>query len=301
MKPAPFTYQRPETLAQALAAFAAEPEAKVLAGGQSLIPLMSMRLTTVPALIDINGIDELSHISVTDSGVTFGAITRHSALLNDADTRRVQPLIGEALQHVAHATIRNRGTTLGSIVHADASGEMPMILALTGGSITVASTEARREIYADDLFIGPLETSLRPGEIAVSAFIPALASRSGIAYDEVARRHGDYALCGVGAIVTLDTGGKIESARTGYVAMSEVPAVVDVTSCFPGGQITEDALAAAGDLALQYLDPETDIHGTAEYRAQLARTLTARALKAAHSDALAPDRAREGRVEEAKS
>lgn len=261
-----------------------------------------MRLTTVPALIDINGIDELSHISVTDSGVTFGATTRHSALLNHAETRRVQPLIGEALQHVAHATIRNRGTTLGSIVHADASGEMPMILALTGGSLTVASVDERRDIHADDLFIGPMETSLRPGEIAVSAFIPALAGHSGVAYNEVARRHGDYALCGVGAIVTLDAHGKIESAHTGYVAMSEVPAVVDVTSCFADGQITADALAAAGDLALQYLDPETDIHGTAEYRAQLARTLTARALKAAHSDARAPrDGARGGRVEEAKS
>ncbi|WP_068251272.1 FAD binding domain-containing protein [Janibacter corallicola] len=287
MKPAPFRYERPTNLAEALAVRAAEPEAKVLAGGQSLIPLMSMRLSTVPVLIDINGLEELSHITVDDSGVRFGAIVRHSALLAHDGAARVQPLIAAALQHVAHATIRNRGTSVGSIVHADASGEMPMILCLTGGSLTVASTRGRREIPAADLFVGAMETSLEPDEIAVEAFMPALPARSGIAYDEVARRHGDYALCGVGAVVTHDEEGRIEHARAGFVSVSDVPEVVDLTECFPGGELDEGSLAAAGEHALERLDPEPDIHATADYRALLARTLTARVLRAADEDARA--------------
>ncbi|MGO1165563.1 MAG: FAD binding domain-containing protein [Janibacter sp.] len=287
MKPAPFRYERPESLDQALATYTAEPEAKVLAGGQSLIPLMSMRLSSVPLLIDINGLQDLSHITVDQSGVRFGAIVRHSDLLAHEAARDVQPLIAAALAHVAHPTIRNRGTTVGSIVHADASGEMPMILCLTGGSLTVASMQGRREIAAAELFVGPLETSLESGEIAVEAFMPALAPRSGVAYDEVARRHGDYALCGVGAVVTLDEQGGIAHARTGYVSVSETPVIVDVTECFTGGRLSDSALAAAGELAVGQLDPETDIHGTFDYRAQLARTLTARVLRAADADARA--------------
>lgn len=287
MKPAPFKYARPQSLAEALSVRAAEPEAKVLAGGQSLIPLMSMRLSTVPMLIDINGLAELSHITVDGTGVRFGAIVRHSELLAHEEAGRVQPLIAAALAHVAHATIRNRGTTVGSIVHADASGEMPMILGLTDGSLTVASTRGRREIPAADLFAGPMETSLEGDEIAVEAFMPALAPRSGIAYDEVSRRHGDYALCGVGAVVTHDEQGRIERVRAGYVAVSETPEVLDLTACFPDGELDDRALAAAGEHAVARLDPETDIHGTADYRAQLARTLTARVLRAADDDARA--------------
>lgn len=287
MKPAPFRYERPETVAEALAARAADPEAKVLAGGQSLIPLMSMRLSTVPVLIDINRLDELAHITVDESGVRFGAVVRHSELLAHEEARRVQPLIAAALEHVAHPTVRNRGTTVGSIAHADASGEMPMILCLTGGSLTAASTRGRREIVADDLFAGPMETSLAADEIAVEAFVPALAARSGIAFDEVSRRHGDYALCGVGAVVTHDEQGRIEHVRAGYVSVSETPEVIDLTDCFPEGELSEPSLAAAGEHALTRLDPESDIHGTAEYRAQLARTLTARVLRAADEDARA--------------
>lgn len=287
MKPAPFRYERPETLEEALSVRAAEPEAKVLAGGQSLIPLMSMRLSSVPMLIDINRLDELSHISTDGSGVRFGAIVRHSELLEHLEVQRIQPLIPAALAHVAHPTIRNRGTTVGSIVHADASGEMPMVLRLTGGSLTVASTRGRREIAAADLFLGPMETSLAADEIAVEAFMPALAPRAGIAYDEVSRRQGDYALCGVGGLVGLDEGGRVEHVRAGYVAVSETPEVVDLTDCFADGELSERGLARAGEQALARLDPETDIHGTNAYRAQLVRTLTARVLRAAEDDARA--------------
>lgn len=287
MKPAPFTYERPTTLTEALDLLAQEPGAKVLAGGQSLVPLLSMRLSSVPKLIDINGLPDLARITVDDSGVRFGALVRHSDLLAHEGAAGAQPLIAAALAHVAHPTIRNRGTTVGSIVHADASAEMPMILRLAGGTLTVASSRERREIAAADLFVGPLETSLAADEIALEAFMPALPARSGVAFDEVARRHGDYALCGVGAVVALDGAGMVEHVRAGYVSVSETPAVLDLTDCFPDGEMTAQALTAAGEKAVAHLDPESDIHGTADYRAQLARALTARVLRAAQDDARA--------------
>lgn len=286
MKPAEFQYQRPETLAQALSAYAQTPDAKVLAGGQSLVPLLSMRLANVATLIDINGIDELSKIKVDASGVRFGAIVRHAELLADPDVARVQPLIPATLAHVAHATIRNRGTTVGSIVHADASGEMPVVFALLDGRMTVQSVRGTREISASELFLGALETSLEHDEIATEVFLPALGANHGVAFDEVARRHGDYALCGVAAIVGVGADEKITSVRAGYVSVSDVPAVVDLSEVFAAGDLSDEALAAAGDLALTQLEPEADIHATAHYRSQLVRVLTARAIRAAHSDAL---------------
>lgn len=286
MKPAPFAYCRPRTLAEALAAYAVEPESKILAGGQSLIPMLSMRLTTVSTLIDINGIDELSHIHADPEGVRFGATVRHADLLANVEANRIQPLLGKALAFVAHPTIRNRGTTLGSIVHADASAEMPVVLALLGGTVTAASTTATRTIAADELFVGPLQSSLEHGEIATEAFVPALRPRAGIGYDEVARRHGDYALCGVAVVVETDGSGAMTTVRAGYLSVCDVPTVVDLSAAFTSGEVTDRALAEAGELALASLEPEGDIHASATYRRQLARTLTARVIGQAHDDAM---------------
>ena len=284
MKPAPFDYLRPGSLAEAATALAGEPNAKVLAGGQSLVPLLSMRLAAPSMLVDINGLPDLSGIEVTGEGVRIGALARHTDVLASADAERVQPLLAMALSHVAHATIRNRGTTVGSIIHADAAAEMPAALMLLGGSVDVESSTGRRTIPADDLFLGPLETSLHHDEIAVGAFIPALPAGAGVAFDEVARRHGDYALCGVAALVRVEDGSVIE-ARTGYLSVNETPTVVDLTERLVGG-IDDDALAEAGEAALAELDPGDDIHATAAYRAQLVRVLTSRVLRSAHGDAL---------------
>src|SRR4051794_32221041 len=161
MKPAPFDLLRPGTLADAVAALAGEPNAKVLAGGQSLVPLLSMRLAAPALLVDINGLPGLDAITVSegeDGGVRVGALARHAAVLASAEVRKVQPLVTLALSHVAHATIRNRGTTVGSLVHADAAAEMPVVLKLLGGSLDVEGPGGRRTIAADDLFLGPLES-----------------------------------------------------------------------------------------------------------------------------------------------
>lgn len=285
MKPAPFAYQRPADLAEALAALSGNPDAKVLAGGQSLVPLLSMRLAAPALLVDINGLPDLDHVRSSADGVRVGALARHASVLADEDARRVQPLVALALANVAHATIRNRGTTVGSLVHADAAAEMPVVLRLLGGSLDAVSPQGRRTIAADDLYIGPLESALRHDEIAVEAFFPALTPDTGVAFHEIARRHGDYALCGVAVLLRLD-GDRIVSARAGYLSVCDQPTVVDLTEALSGA-LTDDTLAAAGDLALAALDPQADIHGTAAYRAQLVRVLTRRVLRAAHDDALA--------------
>ena len=257
MKPAPFDYHRPGSLPEALATLAGEPNAKVLAGGQSLVPLLSMRLAAPAALVDINAVPDLAAITVEDHegrpGVRIGALARHADVLASPDVRRVQPLVTEALAHVAHATIRNRGTTVGSIVHADAAAEMPAVLLLLGGSVEAASVRGTRTIPAEQLFLGPLESAL--------------------AADEIARRHGDYALCGVAAVVD---GG---SVRAAYVSVAEVPTVVDLTGV---------PLAETGEAALAQLEPAADIHASVAYRAQLVRVLTERVVRAATARATTP-------------
>jgi 2-furoyl-CoA dehydrogenase FAD binding subunit len=266
VKPAPFDYVRPGSLDDAIAALAGDPGAKVLAGGQSLVPLLSMRLAAPSRLVDINGLPGLAGIEAGPDGVRIGALARHADVLASDDVRRVQPLVSLALANVAHETIRNRGTTVGSIVHADAAAEMPVVLRLLGGSVDVVGPSGSRTIEADDLYVGPLESSLHHDEIAVSAFFPALARGAGVAFDEIARRHGDYALCGVAALVTG------ESVKAGYLSVCEVPTVVNLTGV---------ADADLGEVALEQLDPGDDIHATADYRSQLVRVLTARVVAGA--------------------
>jgi carbon-monoxide dehydrogenase medium subunit len=285
VKPAPFAFVRPQGLQHALEALAADPGAKVLAGGQSLVPLLSMRLAAPTTLVDINALPDLDRVRVDDRGVHVGALARHADVLAAADVRRVQPLVSLALEHVAHATIRNRGTTVGSIVHADAAAEMPMVITLLGGSVDVASASGRRTIPAAELYAGPLESTLAHDEIALGATFPALAAGEGVGFDEVARRHGDYALVGVGAVMRLD-GDSVVSARLGYLSVSDVPTIVDVTEAL-GGHVATGSTDAAAGVALAQLDPADDLHASAAYRAQLVRVLTARVLRSAYADARA--------------
>jgi carbon-monoxide dehydrogenase medium subunit len=271
MKPAPFAFVRPSTLEEALEALAGEPGAKVLAGGQSLVPLLSMRLAAPSMLVDINALPDLGHVTATAAGdaagVRVGALARHADVLASAEAAEVQPLLAMALRHVAHPTIRNRGTTVGSLVHADAAAEMPMVLRLLDGSVDVASVRGRRTIPAAELFVGPLESTLAHDEVAVEAFFPALPVGAGVAFTEIARRHGDYALVGVAALVeTAD--GEVTRARVGFVSVSDVPVVVDVTASL------DDPASAA----LAELEPADDIHATADYRAHLVKVLTPRVL-----------------------
>ncbi len=284
MKPSPFGYSRPETVAEAVTVLAsAGPEAKVLAGGQSLVPLLNMRLATPTHLVDINRLAELSYVTVAGGQVRVGALARHSQVLRDPAVAAAQPLIGAALALVAHPVIRNRGTTVGSIVHADPAGEMTAVLALLGGSVLLASTSGERSIKAEDFFLGPLESDVRPDEIATEAVFPVLGERSGCAFAEVSRRHGDYAICGVAAMVSLDAAGTVSRMRAAYISVAGTPLVADLSEA--GDDVT---FAAAARLAADLVRPVSDIHATAAYRRHLAGVLTRHAL----GDALAAARRR---------
>lgn len=287
MKPPPFTYRRAVDLEDALAALAAAGDGgKVLAGGQSLIPLLNMRLAAPRELVDINRVAELGAIEVTDEHVRIGATVRHAELERHPDARRHNPLLARALAHVAHPVIRNRGTTVGSIAHADPAGEMPAVLAVLGGHAEVASAGGARTVAAADLFVGPLEAALEPGELVTHVVFPNPPPGSGTAFAELARRHGDYALAGVAAVVTLDDDRRVSAARVGYLGLAGVPVTVELTEALGGRPYDDLAPGDAAQHAVGHTDPHDDIHGTAEYRRHLATVLTERALAAAAADAV---------------
>ena len=286
MKPAPFTWHGPESVAEATAVLAQlGSDAKVLAGGQSLIPVLAMRLAEPAHLVDINRLGMLDAVASSPAGVRVGALARHTRVEHDADAARVQPLLRQALRMVAHPTIRNRGTTVGSLAHADPAGEMTAVLALCGGTVTAVSARGEREIDANDFFRGPLESALDPDELATQAFFPALPSGAGSAFVEIARRHGDYALCGVAAIAELAGDGAVLSLRCGYLSVSDTPLVIDLTEAWRGGE--QDA----AEQARAAVDPQSDLHATADYRRHLAGVLTIRAAQQAISAAERGDRA----------
>ncbi|MGC4955342.1 FAD binding domain-containing protein [Actinomadura citrea] len=282
MKPPPFGYHAPGTLGEALDALAAAPGGKVLAGGQSLIPLLNMRLAAPSDLVDINRVAELDTLHVGDQGVRIGALARHARVERSAEAAAVQPLLGRALRHVAHPVIRNRGTVVGSLAHADPAAEMPAVLAVLGGTVEAASARARRTIPAAAFFRGPLESALEPGELAVSAFFPAAPPRTATAFAETARRHGDYALSGVAAVVGLDEDLRVASARAGFLGIAPTPLVLDLT----GAAGPRGDWAAAAAHVRERIDPEPDIHAGADYRRHLTGVLAERALNAAAAEAL---------------
>lgn len=275
MKPAPFTWHGPRTVDEAVDVLGqVGHDGKVLAGGQSLIPVLAMRLAEPAHLVDLAHVAGLDQIVADNSGVTIGALVRHAQLERDDAAATVQPLLRQALRLVAHPTIRNRGTTVGSLAHADPSGEMTSVLTLLGGSITARSARGERTIPAGEFFAGPLESSLAADELAVAAHFPAAASGTGSAFVESARRHGDYALCGLGAVVTIEDGAPT-SVRCAYLSVSETPLAVDLTEAWAAGP------AEAAELARTSVDPGDDLHASADYRRQLAGVLTVRAIRAA--------------------
>lgn len=286
MKPAPFGYADPTSLSEALSVLQSEGEgAKVMAGGQSLLPLLSMRLASPTVLVDINRVPDLDSVVVTDDGVRVGALVRHATLLHHAGAAALQPLLARATAHVAHPAIRNRGTTVGSIAHADPSGEMTSVLALTGGSVTVATPDGSSAVDWADFFVGPLETSVHGPAVVTDAFFPALPPRTGTAFEEISRRKGDYAVCGAGVTVTIDEESRVTSARAAYISVGLVPEVHDLTEAVAGRTVADADWAAAGALARTLVDPDGDLHASADYRRLLVGVLTERTLARAAQEA----------------
>jgi CO/xanthine dehydrogenase FAD-binding subunit len=284
MKPAPFEYQAPASLDAALDVLTQRGgEAKVLAGGQSLIPVMNFRLAEPALLVDINKLAELDFIRRDDDGgLRIGALTRQRRLERDSLVAEVAPLLHETVPFIAHPQIRNRGTIGGSLAHADPAAELPAIAVALRACFRLRKAGGDRWVNASDFFGGLFTTSLEPDEILVEVAIPPLPARTGWSFLEIARRHGDYAQVGVAALVTLDDSGRCREARLVYLSAGDVPFEArEAAGLLAGQEISPQAITAAADKASNEIHPFSDIHATADFKRHLARVLTGRALRKA--------------------
>ena len=288
MKPAPFHYAAPDTEEQTLALLHAHgSEAKLLAGGQSLVPLLSMRLARPSIIIDLNRVKTLDYIREEDGEIRIGAMTRQrNAERSSLVTRRL-PLLAETLPFVGHLPIRSRGTVGGSIAHADPSAELPAVLVALGGSVVLRRLEKTRVVQGEDFFVSYLTTALRPDELLTEVRVP-VHDRKGTAFLEIARRHGDYALVGVAAVVTMD-GNRCAQARLAFTGVGPTPVrIPEVEVLLAGAVLTDAVLADVRTLVADRIDPEDDVHATAQYRKDVAGVLAERALRAAATRAMQP-------------
>ena len=281
MKPPKFTYHAPRSVTEAIDLLGAHgPEGKILAGGQSLMPVLAMRLATPEHLIDINRLSgELGTVEVDDEGATVGALVRHSALERHEQAAARVPLLRQALAHVAHPAIRNRGTTVGSLTHADPAAEMPAVLALLGGWVTARSVRGERTISAADFFAGPMTSTLAEDELVISARFPAPGGRAGTYFDEIARRRGDYAMAGIAAVSVLDDDDAFVSLRISLVSVTDVPEVLDLTEYVAGSRWEDVDAHALADHVRDTVETDGDLHASADYRRHLAGVLTRRAAR----------------------
>ena len=279
MKPAPFKYVIARTLDEALAAKADYgDEARFLAGGQSLVPTMNFRMATPAVLIDINPLSELS--GVKENGVTrIGALTRYRMLETDPVIAKRQPIMREALPHIAHPQIRNRGTLGGNLSHADPASEMPAIMLALNATLRLCSAKAEREVAVEDFFIGALETAIKPDEMLVEMSLPHLPAHTGTCFMEVARRKGDFAIAGIAAVVTRGADGNCTRAKLTFCGVAETPFYADqAAQSLIGTPVTPTAIKQAAHLVMEALDPPGNSHADPGYQRHLAGVLTRRAL-----------------------
>jgi carbon-monoxide dehydrogenase medium subunit len=289
MKPAPFRYVAARTLEQALQLKAEHgDEARFLAGGQSLVPTMNFRLTQPAVLIDINPLEALAGVKNGGERLTIGALTRYRALERDRTTARHLPLIHEALPHIAHPQIRNRGTIGGNLAHADPASEMPAIVVALGGRLHAQSARGERWIEAVDFFLGALTTALEPDEMLTEVELPAAPPRGGACFMEVSRRRGDFAIIGVACTIRLDADGRCEQARIGLCNAGDGPVfAAEAADALTGRQVGETEIGEAAALVQGAIDPGGSIHASKEFQRHIAGVLTKRALATANARAQA--------------
>jgi aerobic carbon-monoxide dehydrogenase medium subunit len=286
VKPAWFDYYAPRSLDDALRLLAeAGPAGRVLAGGQSLMPMLNCRLLNPDVLIDINRIEELNRLDVTEGFLTVGALVRHADLLHDPRVQNGWPLLFEATKQVAHPAIRNRGTVCGSVAHNDPAAEHPSVLVTLDGTVVIAGAAGRRELPAEQFFTGILSTALHPGEMVVALRYPRPPAGTGASFVEFARRLGDFAMAGAAATLTLRDG-VCERARLTIVGMGEGPFRARAAEAALAGRRLdadkcEQAFAEAAEEVKAAVEPADDVHASAAYRRHLAGVMAKRALKAA--------------------
>jgi aerobic carbon-monoxide dehydrogenase medium subunit len=288
LKPAPFEYHAPGTVADAVGLLAEHAdEAKPLAGGQSLVPMLALRLTRFAHLVDLNRIPELTGVRRTNGTLTIGAMTRQRAIERDAEVAAAVPLLGLATPHIGHFQIRNRGTVGGSLAHADPASELPAVALTLDAEFELAGPGGTRRVPAADFFQGTWTTAIADDELLVATHFPVWAGRVGFAFDEIARRHGDFALTGVAAAVELDGDDKVARCAIGFLGMGSTPERArDAESEVLGGAPpTAPELTELAQLAVRDLQPPDDVHASSRYRtrvgAHLVERTLARALEAA--------------------
>jgi len=282
MKPSIFGYKAPVTLADAISILASDPDAVVLAGGQTLLPAMNFRAANPSLLVDIQHVDGLRGIDVGADHIVVKAMTRHREFELNADVARVNPLIAEVMQHVAHIPIRHRGTVVGSLCHADPSAEMPLLLVLLGGSVIAQGPSGPREIAAENFFQSFLTTARSQDEIIVEARFPLLPSGAGWAFDEVTRRHGDYAIAGVGCILARDGEGRTSGVRLAACGIADRPVRLRSAETILNGTMlgASDLDAAVAASAAAVTQPD-DINVSKSYRRRALGTLIRRTVATA--------------------
>jgi 2-furoyl-CoA dehydrogenase FAD binding subunit len=284
VKAPPFAYVRPATLDDVLAELAGGtgdiPSGKVLAGGQSLVPVLAMRLGRPATLVDINSVAELHGFEAVAGALRIGAAVRQRTV-ERADETRAVPLIGMALPFVGHRELRSRGTVVGSLAHADPAAELPAVAACLDATIEVAGPAGRRRVPAGEFFAGAMTTGAGPEDVVVFVDFPAARPGDGFGFAEIARRHGDFALAGVATMVRVDGNGAVAQARLTGFAISDRPVTRDVTDVLREGDLRE----AMTELASEVVDTAGDAHGSTGYRRRLFGVLAARELVKALSRA----------------
>ena len=286
MKLPPVDYEAPRTVSEAVDLLAEyQDEASVLAGGQSLIPLLALRLAHPAVLIDINGVDELSGVSAADGWVSMGAMTREYVAEESATVANAVPLLAAALPLIGHEAIRSRGTVGGSLAHADPAAELPAVARALDAQFVVRGPSGERVVPAAEWFEGYLTTSRLPGELLTEVRFPAAGRGTGVSFQEVARRHGDFAIVGLAASLTLSDG-VISDARLAFAGMSDVPVrAAAAEDLLVGERPSAELFDEAARRATEDLDPPADLHGSAEYRKKVAATLVRRGLREAVDNA----------------
>jgi carbon-monoxide dehydrogenase medium subunit len=285
MKPAPFDYVAPDSLAGALALLGEHgDDAKLLAGGQSLVPLLNFRLAKPSLLIDLNRLSDLDFVRRSDDGgLRIGALTRQRRLERDPLVAECAPLLHETVPFIAHPQIRNRGTVGGSLVHADPAAELPVAAVALEARFRLQRTDGERWVTAEDFFVGLLTTDLAPEEMLVEVEIPPSPARTGWCFMEIARRLGDYAQAGVAAAITLEEDGSCSRARLVYLSAGDVPVLASAAARIleTEGLGEESIRAAADTVADTEVEPTDDIHATAAFKRHLFNVLTRRAVATA--------------------
>ena len=282
MKPPPFEYSAPGTLEEAVALLAADPGARLIAGGQSLMPVLNFRLGAPSALVDLRRVPGLDRIVIDASGIRLGAKVRWRDIEDNPRLASAHPLLRAAVAHVAHYQIRNRGTVGGSLAHADPAAELPGIAVTCDAEIAVVGGGGERTIPAADFFIGPLTTALRSGEIITELRLPHWPIRRRWGFEEFSRRQGDFALAGMALFYDEDAQGRAANPHIGVLGACARPhRLAAAEAAIDGKRIDDETVSAAARAALAAVDPPQDLHAPVDYRRALVATLTERALRAA--------------------